>query len=51
MEMLRMISVNIFKMSSNFKEANKKLIIVQDSEKLFKDLENQQRIHYTESNG
>ncbi len=30
---------------SNFKEANKKLLIVQGSEKLLKDLENRQRIH------
>ncbi len=37
------------KLVSNFREANKKVIIVKGSEKLLKDFENQQRIAYTES--
>ncbi len=39
-EFLSKVSVGIFKLS-NFKEGNKKLIIVQGSEKLLKELENQ----------
>jgi hypothetical protein len=35
----------VSKLVSNFKEANKKFIIVQGSEKLLKDLGNHQRIH------
>ncbi len=42
---MRKVSVSIFKLVSNFKEANKKLIMVKGSEKLKKDLENHQRIH------
>jgi hypothetical protein len=45
MRILRRFSVSISKLASNFKEANKKLIIVKGSEKLLKDLENHQRIH------
>ncbi len=46
-ENLRRVSVIIFKISSlsYIKEANKKLIIVQDNEMLLKYLENHQRIH------
>jgi hypothetical protein len=36
---LRSVSLSIFKIISNFKEANIKLIILQRSEKLLKDLE------------
>ncbi len=41
------VPVNIYKIStvSYFKEANKKLIIIQGSEKLLKDLENHRRTH------
>jgi hypothetical protein len=44
---LRRVSVSIFKIVNNFKEANKKLLIVKGSEKLYllKGLENYQRIH------
>jgi hypothetical protein len=44
-EILRRVSGSIFKLVSNFKEANKKLIISLGSEKLLKDLENHQHIH------
>jgi hypothetical protein len=43
---LKRVSVSIFKVSKyNFKEANKKLLIVDDSEKFLEDLENHERIH------
>jgi len=46
-EILRRVSVSIFKFStvSDFKEANRKFIIVLGSEKLLEDIENHQRIH------
>jgi hypothetical protein len=42
---MRRVSVSISKIVSNFKEANKKLIVVLGSEDLLKDLEYPQRIH------
>jgi hypothetical protein len=44
---LRRVSVSIFKISKyrSFNVANKKLIIVEGSEKLLNDLEKHQRIH------
>jgi hypothetical protein len=42
---LRRVSVNNSKLVCNFKETNKKLIIVSGFEKPLKGLENHQRIH------
>jgi hypothetical protein len=42
---LRRVSVSFSKLASNFKGANKKLLIVWGSKKLLKGLENHQRIH------
>jgi hypothetical protein len=41
---MRKVAVSIFKLVNNFKEANKKLVIVWGSEKLLKELEFHQRI-------
>jgi hypothetical protein len=46
-QILRRVSVSIFKIS-NFKEANKNLIILYDSKKLLKDHEDQTNSAYTE---
>jgi hypothetical protein len=45
----RGFSGNFSELVSNFKETNKKVIIVKHSEQLLKDFENLQRIQYIES--